>query len=70
MHEEKDGEEEMFLVRKKKAKTSHIWEGDDTACRMASTGGLDRSRYRVVDTSLGLPMCFMCKTVAKSRGLT
>ena len=43
-----------YLIRKKKAKSndkikSHIWQGKDTACRMASTGGLVMRYYEVTN---------------------
>lgn len=49
----------MYLVRKKNAKTAHIWTGYDTACRMYSTGGLQKKAYAVVNES-DLPACSMC----------
>lgn len=49
----------MFLVRKKKASTAHIWTGFDTVCRMYSTGGMSKKRYEVVAQSK-LPVCTMC----------
>ena len=49
----------MYLVRKKNAKTAHIWTGYDTACRMYSTGGLRKKAYKVASTS-DLPVCTMC----------
>lgn len=50
-----------YLVRRRKAKVAHAWVGEDTACTMASTGGLDEGRYeRVLKTHL--PLCHMCAT--------
>jgi len=49
----------MYLVRKKNAKTAHIWTGYDTACRMYSTGGLRKKAYQVVSAS-DLQICTMC----------
>lgn len=49
----------MYLVRKRKAKTAHIWTGYDTVCRMYSTNGLRKIAYMVVATS-DLPTCSMC----------
>jgi len=49
----------MYLVRKKKAKTRHIWTGYDTVCRMYSTGGLRKNSYKVEKES-DLPTCAMC----------
>ena len=40
----------QYLVSKKGSKRrSHLWRAGDTACRMASTGGLNPSNYEVVD---------------------
>lgn len=50
----------MYLVRKKNAKTAHIWTGYDTACRMYSTGGLRKKAYIAVATT-DLPICTMCE---------
>lgn len=55
-----------FLIRRPKANVAHIWTGADTFCRMASTGGLNKKRYIVHDTTLGLPLCSLCSNVAKS----
>lgn len=49
----------MYLVRKKKAKTAHLWTGFDTVCRMYSTGGLRKKSYQAVAQS-DLPLCAMC----------
>lgn len=49
----------MYLVRKKNAKTAHIWTGYDTACRMYSTGGLRKKAYKAV-AATDLPICTMC----------
>lgn len=52
----------MYLVRVKgKAKVKHQWDGRDTYCRMASTGGLNIRKYQQVEKSW-LPLCSMCKT--------
>lgn len=51
----------MYLVRKKNAKTAHLWTGFDTVCRMYSTGGLRKKAYHAVHDSV-LPLCAMCET--------
>lgn len=56
-----------FLVRVRKGTVAHYWTGADTACSMASTGGLNVKLYTVLrETSL--PVCQMClaTTLAKS----
>lgn len=55
----------MYLIRKNKARTAHLWDGVDTACRMASTGGLNKNKYRVVGHS-DLQICTMCENKTKS----
>lgn len=58
---------EGFLRGKRVA---HVWLGDDTACRMRSTGGITRSkRYTVSDTSGGLQVCHMCQVNSKKLGI-
>ena len=50
-----------YLIRKKRAKVKHIWSDvfSDTACRMYSTGGLNKKRYKEVGAS-DLPECENC----------
>lgn len=58
-----------FLIRKKlkgKPAVAHIWSGDDTACRMWSTGGIGRKRpYEVVEDRGEHEVCQMCKNVSE-----
>jgi hypothetical protein len=50
-----------FLIRKTGAKArAHLWMGDDTACRMWSTGGLKRSRFEVRSERGDHEICVMC----------
>jgi len=49
----------MYLVRKDKMKTKHLWRDTDTVCRLFSTGGLNQANYEVVKEST-LPTCVMC----------
>ena len=56
---------DLFLVRRNKPRVAHIWTGDDTACRMYSTGGLEKLKYVVADADLGL---FMNDQPANGRG--
>ena len=70
----------MYLIRRgnlRKRAVAHIWHGDyprsnegDTACRMASTGGLNFRRYLIAVNPLHisksaekteLPICHMCQ---------
>jgi hypothetical protein len=52
------------LIRKHKPRVAHIWLGSDTACRMASTGGLNRRKYEIVSAAPRLPICTMCRSNA------
>lgn len=55
-----------YLTRKRgKSPRVHIWLGDDTACKMASTGGLDirkPNKWVFVHETFGRPVCKMCET--------
>lgn len=44
----------------KSKKRAHIWIGRDTACRMASTGGLNSRKYMVADSLGDRTVCVMC----------
>jgi hypothetical protein len=67
---------EMWLIRKRgyvppgdtstpKA-VAHIWTGEDTVCRMHSTGGLGRGRprYEVATDRGAHRICDLCQQVA------
>lgn len=56
-----------YLIRTKgKNKAAHIWTGQDTVCRMWSTGGIDKRRmYDVHDDNKGLRICHICEQVHK-----
>jgi hypothetical protein len=55
-----------WLIRNRGAKAkAHIWTGVDTVCHMASTGGLNRSRYSVQDALGSRKICHMCQAVAE-----
>lgn len=49
----------MYLIKKLKAKTKHLWNGLDTVCRLYSTGGLNPENHVQVPDS-DLPLCTMC----------
>jgi hypothetical protein len=54
----------MWLMRKTGLKVkAHVWNGKDTACRMASTGGLKMSRFEVCETPGTHEVCHMCAEV-------
>lgn len=57
----------MWLVRKRGTKAkAHVWTGTDTACRMASTGGLKLNRFDVREDRGDYEICHMCKEKAES----
>lgn len=49
----------QYLVRRKGKGKAHLWDGNDTACRMYSTGGLSKKRYVVADDG-GRKLCGNC----------
>jgi len=58
----------LYLIRQTKGKIgkkakAHYWDGMDTMCRMASTGGLKIERYSVFDSPMEKDICTMCKSV-------
>ena len=57
----------MYLVRKTKTGKAHYWNGQDTACRMWSTGGMNHRRYTTVEDKQHQPICTMCKQVHRTR---
>jgi hypothetical protein len=59
-------QKQKFLVRRKGgAKTrAHLWVGNDTSCRMYSTGGLRPSRYVITETT-DREICQMCRNVSE-----
>lgn len=60
-----------YLIRKRGEKVkAHYWDGMDTACRMASTGGLKMDGFAVTDSPMGKQICHMCqmKAVTKTDG--
>lgn len=58
----------MYLFRVKGMKVAaHIWLGDDTACRMWSTGGMDKARqWKKSESPEGRRICMMCRGAKKA----
>lgn len=56
----------LFNERKKRS-SAHLWDGQDTACRMWSTGGMSNTKPGYVTASglEGRLLCHMCQTVAE-----
>lgn len=52
----------MYLIRVNgKKQSAHIWNGKDTACKMWSTGGMNKEKeYEVHQTNKGKHVCTMC----------
>jgi len=60
-----------YLIRKTGAKVkAHIWQGSDTACRMASTGGLKRSRFEIRTDRGEHEICQMCAATQKKHAFS
>lgn len=60
-------EELQYLIRANGRKNSaHYWTGNDTLCRLWSTGGMNQRRKWLVkrDTE-GHPICTMCINVTR-----
>lgn len=50
------------------SKVAHLWLGSDTACKMASTGGLSLKKYMICNDYFGLSICQMCRNVTRVSG--
>ena len=59
---------DAYLVRRRKPTVAHLWNGTDTACRMASTGGLNPDSYYVADDPQGRRICDLCSAVQCPKG--
>lgn len=52
----------QYLYNSKRPKTAaHIWTGEDTACRMFSTGGLKLGKKEIHQTFGDRRVCLMCQ---------
>ena len=52
----------QYLYNEKRKKTAaHIWTGEDTACRMFSTGGLKAGKKEIHDDLDHRRVCLMCQ---------
>jgi hypothetical protein len=59
---------DSYLIRKIGAKAkAHIWNGNDTLCRMWSTGGLKRSRFEVRQDRGAHEVCHMCVEASEAQ---
>jgi hypothetical protein len=52
---------EYFYNIKRKKTAAHIWTGEDTACRMFSTGGLRLGKKTVFNELDDRRVCLMCQ---------
>lgn len=60
-----------YLINPRKPKgAAHIMRGDDTACRMLSTGGIPAAEYKLFDTDKGRRHCHMCVEVISRAAVT
>lgn len=51
-----------FDGKPRKNARAHLWNGTDTYCTMASTGGLKIDKYSITETDYGKKVCQMCLT--------
>ena len=52
----------MYLYNKQKKKTAaHIWTGEDTACKMWSTGGMRKGKKELHTVLDDRRVCVMCQ---------
>jgi hypothetical protein len=51
---------QYLLNPRKKISAAHLWLGNDTACKMYSTGGLRPERQKIFDTPMEKKICLMC----------
>lgn len=58
---------QKYFVRKRNPKIAHLWDGEDTVCRMASTGGLNPDQHEVRSHHFGLSICGNCFSVTQRR---
>jgi len=50
-----------YLIRSGEESKAHYWSGEDTCCKMWSTGGLGKGKkYNVYNNTLGKKICHMC----------
>lgn len=60
----KSGSYGTFLIStKKKNSAAHLWTGNDTVCRLYSTGGMSKKKKTVSLTANGKPICSLCLSV-------
>lgn len=54
-----------YLISKNRdsKKKVHLWNNEDTYCKMYSTGGLSQKKYIVSDNTENKEICQMCKNV-------
>jgi hypothetical protein len=53
---------QLWLIRKKGEKVkAHIWDGNDTKCRMYSTGGIRADRFEIRQDRGQHEICHMCQ---------
>jgi len=53
----------MYLVGKRVKSVAHIWTGEDTLCRMYSTGGMRKRGKTVSETCEAKALCKICQSL-------
>jgi len=56
---------QFYFNPKKKTTVAHIWTGEDTACKMLSSGGMRPGKKEVSERVDGRPVCEMCRVNLK-----
>lgn len=60
----------MKYLYRENARTAHLWDGQDTVCRMYSTNGIwNHSAFGVADSPGGRTICQNCLHHALALGL-
>jgi len=56
-----------YLVNLNKINSkAHLWDEGDTWCKMLSTGGLNKKKYKVTDLSMNKDVCSLCEAAWKN----
>ena len=59
---------QYYYNPEKKSTAAHIWTGNDTACKMLSTGGMKPGKKQLLEELNGRKLCQMCQVNFKKIG--
>jgi len=55
-----------YLINTNKPSSrAHLWDDGDTYCKMYSTGGMRKKKYKTYDELQNHEVCLMCENVWK-----